>query len=77
MKSTILLTRITDDHEDGESNVGEFGEYIPTQAEIASECRKIRQSWSEAERRARAGEVSRPWIVPMMRGAQWMSRRAE
>jgi hypothetical protein len=43
------------------------GDYCPTPEEIAAECRKIQNEWSERERWRRAGYAEgRPiWEVPM------------
>lgn len=36
----------------------------PSREEIRERCRKIRQEWSAATRRRRAGQVDQPWTVP-------------
>ena len=41
--------------------------FLPTLEEIAEGCAKIRQTWTEAEKRKRRGELlPEPWTVPIM-----------
>lgn len=37
----------------------------PTPAEIRERCQEIRENWSESTLRHRAGQVDRPWTVPV------------
>lgn len=46
---------------------GEYGDYCPTPEQIAAECRKIREGWSEREHWKRAGfRQGRPRWEPRM-----------
>lgn len=40
-------------------DVGEFGEYLPSPAEIRRACREIQRQWTPAERQQRVVQQSR------------------
>jgi len=42
-------------------------EYIPTLRDIEEATAKIREGWSEAEHKKRAGVIVPPWTFPMVR----------
>lgn len=55
-----------------------YPEYLPSPRQIASECEKIRQRWSPAERRRRtvgyAQQLSQErWLPPMIETASCLS----
>jgi hypothetical protein len=57
--------------EENAAEVGLHGEYIPSQAEIRSQCERIRESWSERERSSRAVNRNRRWTVPVFKVTSW------
>jgi hypothetical protein len=43
---------------------------MPTEKEIRRACRRIRKTWTEQERRRRAGKIDRkpePWTPPLVK----------
>jgi len=49
--------------------IGEYGEYVPSPEEIRRQCREIRKSWSDGERRQRSCERNKRWEVPVTKAA--------
>lgn len=57
--------------EDVTTEVGLHGEYIPSQAEIRSQCERIRENWSERERSSRSVNRNQRWTVPVFKVTSW------